>query len=129
MVANLLASASAMGAKCCGILCVGDDEFGHISLNDLKLLKEVIINQNKTEVIVPVREETITNETQELLNPKTEVKEVSSDTKSQKWIIQDSDEIYKTIISDIEQSDVEHEYFTIDEPVFSQNNKLYTKIR
>ena len=36
MVANLLASASAMGAKCCGILCVGDDEFGHISLNDLK---------------------------------------------------------------------------------------------
>ena len=43
--------------------------------------------------------------------------------------IQDSDEIYKTIISDIEQSDVEHEYFTIDEPVFSQNNKLYTTLK
>ena len=36
MVANLLASASSMGAKCCGILCVGDDEFGRISLDDLK---------------------------------------------------------------------------------------------
>ncbi len=43
--------------------------------------------------------------------------------------IQDSDEIYKTIISDIEQSDVEHEYFTIDEPVFSQSNKLYTTLK
>ena len=36
MVANLLASASVMGAKCCGVLCVGDDEFGRLSLDDLK---------------------------------------------------------------------------------------------
>lgn len=82
-----------------------------ISLNNLKLLKEVIINQNKTEVIVPVREETITNETQELLNPKIEVKEVSSDMKSQKWIIQDPDEINtKFVKRALNGEDVKAEY-------------------
>lgn len=36
MVANFLSAASAFGAKCHGILCVGDDMFGEDSLNDLK---------------------------------------------------------------------------------------------
>lgn len=35
MVANLLASAATFGAKCCGILCVGDDDFGRETLADL----------------------------------------------------------------------------------------------
>lgn len=36
MVANLLSSASAFGAKCHGILCTGDDAFGQITLDDLR---------------------------------------------------------------------------------------------
>ena len=35
MVANFLASAARFGARCAGILCVGDDAFGHESLDDL----------------------------------------------------------------------------------------------
>ncbi|MBN3010037.1 carbohydrate kinase family protein, partial [Ruthenibacterium lactatiformans] len=35
MVANFLASAATFGAKCCGVLCVGDDSFGKKSLSDL----------------------------------------------------------------------------------------------
>lgn len=35
MVANLLSSAAAFGARCMGILCVGDDSFGTESLADL----------------------------------------------------------------------------------------------
>jgi len=36
MVANLLSAASSFGAKCHGVLCVGDDSFGQITLEDLK---------------------------------------------------------------------------------------------
>lgn len=39
--------------------------------------------------------------------------------------IKDSDEIYKTILPSKEKTDIEHEYYTIDKPVLSYDNKLY----
>ncbi len=36
MVANFLAAAATFGARCAGILCVGDDDFGKITLEDLR---------------------------------------------------------------------------------------------
>ena len=42
--------------------------------------------------------------------------------------IEDSNEIYKAIIPEDIESDTEYEYYTIDEPVFSHNNKLYTTL-
>lgn len=35
MVANFLAAAARFGARCAGVLCVGDDSFGHETLDDL----------------------------------------------------------------------------------------------
>ena len=42
--------------------------------------------------------------------------------------IVDSNEIYKAIIPGTKQSEVDYEYFTIDKPVFSKDNKLYTTL-
>ena len=82
-----------------------------ISLNNSKLLKEIVINQNKPEVIVTVSEETKNNESQEFLKPKIEVKEVSSDTKSQELIVQDSDDINtKFVKRALNGEDVKDEY-------------------
>lgn len=36
MVANFLSAAARFGARCGGVLCVGDDAFGHETLEDLK---------------------------------------------------------------------------------------------
>lgn len=42
--------------------------------------------------------------------------------------IENSNEIYKAIIPENAETDTEYEYYTIDEPVFSYNNKLYTTL-
>lgn len=42
--------------------------------------------------------------------------------------VEGSDEIYKTIIPENAQSDFDHDYYTINEPVFLENNKLYTTL-
>ena len=42
--------------------------------------------------------------------------------------IEDSNEIYKSIIPQDAKTDAEYEYYTIDKPVISYNNKLYTTL-
>lgn len=94
------------------MVIVSDDNKVYVSINDIA--DKIGYTMNNGEYKNPYSEDS----TKCYLNNKYET--VS--------YLGDSNEIYKTIIPENKQDDINYEYYTIDEPVFLNNNKLYTTL-